>query len=447
MADNPITVPLPADLPTNWTQGQIVAPNGADVGQPEQRGYNYSAEQINAAQAAAQQLGAAFPNLYGKGDTVPVTDGGTGASTAPQALVNLGAIPAAEKGQPNGVATLGADGKLPSSQSPSSVVLIGAQYDRSGDFEDLELGYNVGWGSPSTSKSGRFFTAGENARMYGDESGKTWEHQGSTNSNLTVSATAVNSPGVAVALRHSTSADDWAIFRYTDGGRTLESQTTVGAASSVSNGADICLNDAGQSVYFISDIANSARYSTDAAKTFLTPTGLPATGVYARVDINASGLVGMTISNVLYESLNGGQSFANKGTPLSPATAYANNDLGERMIIGTTSVSGGRAAKFSADGVTWEDRVVPVYLRVVDRDITFKMTNKFILLGNYISYDKAITWEVLPLSSDANTALWENGSLAQVLPDTTLIKYAPALQVSVLTDIDGNVIGEVVTTL
>ena len=30
---------LPADLPTNWQGGQIVAPNGPDAGLPEQYGY------------------------------------------------------------------------------------------------------------------------------------------------------------------------------------------------------------------------------------------------------------------------------------------------------------------------------------------------------------------------------------------------------------------------
>lgn len=47
---------LPADLPTNWTGGQIVAPNGADAGLPDQYGYNYLMEQVNAAQQACNDL-------------------------------------------------------------------------------------------------------------------------------------------------------------------------------------------------------------------------------------------------------------------------------------------------------------------------------------------------------------------------------------------------------
>lgn len=93
MAINPIPTPLPADLPENWQTGQTVAPEGSDVGLSEQYGYNYQSKQINDAQKAANDIGAQFPNLYGKGDTVPVPDGGTGGKTAAEALLNLGAQP------------------------------------------------------------------------------------------------------------------------------------------------------------------------------------------------------------------------------------------------------------------------------------------------------------------------------------------------------------------
>lgn len=61
--NNPITVPLPQDLPTNWTYGQTVAPNGSEVGLAEQYGYNYLMKQVNAAQQAAQELGNALEGL------------------------------------------------------------------------------------------------------------------------------------------------------------------------------------------------------------------------------------------------------------------------------------------------------------------------------------------------------------------------------------------------
>lgn len=48
---------LPADLPTNWQGGQIVAPDGASVGLPEQYGYNYLMEQVNAVQMAMNDAG------------------------------------------------------------------------------------------------------------------------------------------------------------------------------------------------------------------------------------------------------------------------------------------------------------------------------------------------------------------------------------------------------
>lgn len=50
---------LPADLPTDWTGGMIVAPNGADTGLPEQYGYNYLMAAVNAAQQAINGMAGA----------------------------------------------------------------------------------------------------------------------------------------------------------------------------------------------------------------------------------------------------------------------------------------------------------------------------------------------------------------------------------------------------
>lgn len=63
MANNPITTPLPADLPANWTYGQTIGASGTDVGLTPQHGYNYLMQQVNAAQQAAKQIGQAFSGL------------------------------------------------------------------------------------------------------------------------------------------------------------------------------------------------------------------------------------------------------------------------------------------------------------------------------------------------------------------------------------------------
>lgn len=47
---------LPADLPTDWNAGMIVAPAGADTGLPEQYGYNYLMAAVNAAQQGVNDL-------------------------------------------------------------------------------------------------------------------------------------------------------------------------------------------------------------------------------------------------------------------------------------------------------------------------------------------------------------------------------------------------------
>lgn len=57
MADDILkNIPLPADLPENWTSGQIIAPTGAEVGLDDQHGYNYLMKQVNNAQKALKAL-------------------------------------------------------------------------------------------------------------------------------------------------------------------------------------------------------------------------------------------------------------------------------------------------------------------------------------------------------------------------------------------------------
>lgn len=68
MANRPVSGNLPADLPTNWQNGQIVAPAGSSVGLTQQYGYNYLMTQVNAAQSAVNQINNAFDNLVSVND-------------------------------------------------------------------------------------------------------------------------------------------------------------------------------------------------------------------------------------------------------------------------------------------------------------------------------------------------------------------------------------------
>lgn len=78
MADRPLPSPLPADLPEDWTSGQIVAPSGADAGLSQQHGYNYLMAQVNAAQRAANAINESFDTISGK-RTCRVTVGASSA--------------------------------------------------------------------------------------------------------------------------------------------------------------------------------------------------------------------------------------------------------------------------------------------------------------------------------------------------------------------------------
>lgn len=47
---------LPANLPENWTRGQIVSPNGTETGLTEQHGYNYLMKQVNNTQTEVNNI-------------------------------------------------------------------------------------------------------------------------------------------------------------------------------------------------------------------------------------------------------------------------------------------------------------------------------------------------------------------------------------------------------
>lgn len=109
MAENPLASDLPADLPTDWAYGQIVAPTGQQAGLSAQHGYNYLMQQVNDAQRGVNTLGAAFENVP------DLEDGKIPASQLP----DLDYIPLSQKGQAGGVATLGNSGTVPRTQIPS----------------------------------------------------------------------------------------------------------------------------------------------------------------------------------------------------------------------------------------------------------------------------------------------------------------------------------------
>lgn len=69
MADDILkNIPLPADLPENWTSGQIIAPTGEEVGLDTQHGYNYLMRQVNNAQKAATALNEGKLGLHDTAD-------------------------------------------------------------------------------------------------------------------------------------------------------------------------------------------------------------------------------------------------------------------------------------------------------------------------------------------------------------------------------------------
>lgn len=108
MADDILkNIPLPADLPENWTSDQTVAPTGAEVGMDEQHGYNYLMQQVNNTQKAATALNAGKLSLSGGTLTGPliledgynaygIASNAAAHNVAPPRFKNLGTAPTPE---------------------------------------------------------------------------------------------------------------------------------------------------------------------------------------------------------------------------------------------------------------------------------------------------------------------------------------------------------------
>lgn len=82
MATKPINTNPTADLPTTWTNGQTVAPNGPDVGLAAQYGYNYLNGKVNEALTDVGAINDAFSGLQAAITTTGILKGSNGAISA-----------------------------------------------------------------------------------------------------------------------------------------------------------------------------------------------------------------------------------------------------------------------------------------------------------------------------------------------------------------------------
>lgn len=101
----------------------LIKGNGSNTMTTAQPGVDYLTPTGNASQLTNfpilnQSTTGTASNITG---VVSISNGGTGASNTSTALINLGAIASNKIGAANGVASLGADGKVPSDQLPSYV--------------------------------------------------------------------------------------------------------------------------------------------------------------------------------------------------------------------------------------------------------------------------------------------------------------------------------------
>ena len=186
-AGNTLTI---SDIPDNIPTSKITGLGTAATA-------NTGAEQgdVPVIQSGGKLLASILPDLSGTYVPVGTTINGKPLSeNVSLSAADVGAIPATEKGQPNGVATLGSDGKVPSSQLPAYVDDV-AEYPTRSDFpetgqdgviyvaEDTNLTYR--WSgsayveiSPSLALGETAFTA-----YYGDKGKAAYDHSQAKNAN------------------------------------------------------------------------------------------------------------------------------------------------------------------------------------------------------------------------------------------------------------------------
>lgn len=179
-----------SDLPDNIPNSKITGlGTAATANTGEEQG------DVPVIQSGGKLLASILPDLSGTYVPVSTTINGKPLSeNVSLSAADVGAIPATEKGQPNGVATLGSDGKVPSSQLPSFVDDV-QEYPTRGDFpetgqdgtiyvaEDTNLTYR--WSGSAYVEISPSLALGETASTayYGDKGKAAYDHSQTKNAN------------------------------------------------------------------------------------------------------------------------------------------------------------------------------------------------------------------------------------------------------------------------
>ena len=349
MATNPINPPLPADLPENWQNGQIVAPEGADVGLSTQHGYNYLMQQVNAAQEGVNTLGQSVEDLGSEIENLPtdgiMLSGGGGVSTLP--------------GNKSWVVTFG-NGQFVAvgydRDSKASVVATspdGAAWTAENEdpFQTPFYARSICYGNGTFVAVGYFTDAStpDNAAFYSAD-GIEW-----TQTTIPVTAnwmriTYANEKFVAVGETTS-----YALYS-SDGINWTQAELPAnGRWTYVTYGAD----------RFVAITATSelSAYSTDGI-TWVQGGTLPAitSGLYSNVKYGNGKFVAISYEGMAAYSVDGlswtQTSLPDPGTGLWAVLQYGNGIFVAMML--DNAAGGANTYVYSEDGITWTQNELPI---------------------------------------------------------------------------------------
>ena len=224
-------------------------------------------------------------------------------------------------------------------------------------FQQIPLNVDIWYLKPWPGRSGTLLAGTDQGLYLVTDGGKDWQ---SLNGDLTTSLL------YNVAVQGSTifaSAQDYSPFYSFDGGKTWASQNSPGAAAG--EGGEDFIDPSDPSVVLVMGGCCGLQVSTDGGHTF-SQVATVGSAQYNQdpqaIAVGSSGQIYVAAADGVFESTDGGQSFAATGWPIAHPSFVAVSPSGEIFVGNETSQPDGHAGyadagvlEYSRDnGATWQ---------------------------------------------------------------------------------------------